>query len=485
LAQGTLPIEATPAPTPAYPAGHRAWGICWLMFAATALCYMDRQSIAQVSVKIQAEFGLTNEGFGWVLASFSMIYALFQVPAGFLADAGDLRRTYALAVAWWSLAGIATAFSPSLGALMALRALLGVGESFNWPCATRVTAAVLPPADRGLGNGIFNSGAAVGAVLSPLIVTPLTAWLGWRAAFALVGALGFVWVGVWLAVLGGGRMPAGLGRVARPRSAARLSSPARSALLGLGVAAVLVAATAVRYGLPALWWGITLAMVGLLAVARVLPFHREAAGWARDLGAVVRLRRFWVMVVVGISINLSWHFLVNWLPRFLQDDRKMAFLKGGMFAALPFLAADAGNLLGGGATRSLSRRGIAPARARLRVMAVGAALATCGAWVWIARDNTVVLILLAVMALGTAAFMANYFAACQDVSPAHTGLVVGLLGGLGNLFAAGFQPIAGRVKDATGGFGPVFVVAGLLPLLGLATLAIGWGRSPADEPAAA
>ena len=466
-------------------AGPRAWGICWLMFAATALCYMDRQSIAQVSVKIQAEFGLTNEGFGWVLASFSMVYALFQVPAGFLADAGDVRRTYALAVAWWSLAGIATAFAPSLGALMILRGLLGVGESFNWPCATRVTAAVLPPADRGLGNGIFNSGAAVGAVLSPLIVTPLTAWLGWRAAFALVGGLGFAWVGVWLAVLGGGRMPAGVGRVQGPRSGAKLSAPARGALVGLGAAAVLVALSAVRYGLPAVWWGIALAMAGLLAVARTLPFHREEVGWARDLGAVVRLRRFWVMVVVGISINLCWHFLVNWLPRYLQDDRRMAFLKGGMFAALPFLAADAGNLLGGGGTRFLSRRGLAPARARLRVMAIGAALASCGAAVWFVKDNGVVLALLAVMALGTAAFMANYFAACQDVAPAHTGLVVGVLGGLGNLFAAGFQPIAGHVKDVTGGFGPVFVVAGLLPLVGLAALAIGWGRSPVDEPDAA
>ena len=479
MAQATEPIE--PAAPAAKLAGPREWGICWLMFAATALCYLDRQSIAQVSEKIQAEFHLTNEGFGWVLATFSMVYALFQVPAGFLADRGDVRRTYALAVAWWSLAGIATAFSPSLAALMAFRALLGVGESFNWPCATRVTAAVLPPADRGLGNGIFNSGAAVGAVLSPLIVTPLTAWLGWRAAFAAVGTLGFLWVGVWLALLGGGRMADVARRAPRPRSTAGLSATARVALGGLLAMAVMVGLLAFRVGLPAVWWGIALAVVGFLAVARVLPFDREEVGWARDLGMVVRMRRFWVMTVVGISINLCWHFLVNWLPRFLQDDRGMAFLKGGMFAALPFLAADAGNLLGGGATRRLSRRGLVPARARFRVMALGAMLASCGASVWFVKNNGVVLALLAIMALGTAAFMANYFAACQDVSPGHTGLVVGVLGGLGNLFAAGFQPIAGRVKDATGSFGPVFVVAALLPLLGLAALAIGWGVDEPDE----
>ena len=102
-----------------------------------------------------------------------MTYALFQVPAGYLVDRWDVRRVYAGAVAWWSLAAAALAFSPTLGILMVFRALLGVGESFNWPCALRATSAVLPPADRGLGNGIFNSGAAVGAVLTPLVVPTL------------------------------------------------------------------------------------------------------------------------------------------------------------------------------------------------------------------------------------------------------------------------------------------------------------------------
>src|SRR5262249_4997840 len=158
---------------------------------------------------------------GWIIAAFGLPYALFQIPAGLLADRGDVRRTYAAAVVAWSLAAMAVAWSPTLGALMAFRALLGVGESFNWPCALRVTATVLPPVDRGLGNGIFNSGAAVGAVLTPLIVAPLTVWLGWRAAFALIGGLGFLWaVAWWLASYGpadalflGGRRSAPAGRL--------------------------------------------------------------------------------------------------------------------------------------------------------------------------------------------------------------------------------------------------------------------------------
>lgn len=108
---------------------------------------------ALVGPQIKAQFALDNRGYGWVLAAFQLTYAFFQWPAGYL-DRWNVRRTYAGAVLWWSFAGIATAFAPSLGLLMTFRALLGMGESFNWPCALRVTSGVLPPSDRSLGNGI-------------------------------------------------------------------------------------------------------------------------------------------------------------------------------------------------------------------------------------------------------------------------------------------------------------------------------------------
>lgn len=156
-----------------------AWVLCWLMFASTVLNYMDRQAIALVSNQIRASFAIKEYvDFGWVLSAFMMSYALFQVPAGYLVDRWDLRFAYAAAVCWWSLAAVATAFVPSLSMLLVCRALLGVGESFNWPCALRVTARVLPPSDRSLGNGIFNSGAAVGTVLTPLVVAFLAPLCG-------------------------------------------------------------------------------------------------------------------------------------------------------------------------------------------------------------------------------------------------------------------------------------------------------------------
>ena len=100
---------------------------------------------------------------------------------------------------------------------------------------------------------------------------------------------------------------------------------------------------------------------------------------------------------------------------------------------------------------------------------------TSGAWVGLVKSDALVIVLLGLMALGTAAFMANYFAFTQEVAARHTGLVVGILGGLGNLAAAGFLPFAGYVKVVSHSFGPIFLVVGLLPFAGLAALLLGWG----------
>lgn len=478
------PIEISISPafrTPAW-----AWGVCWLMFASTVLNYMDRQAISLVEPFIHAEFHLTNADFGWVMAAFQLSYALFQVPAGFFVDRWDVRRTYAGAVAFWSLAGIGSAFAPGLGSLVLLRALLGVGESFNWPCALRVTARILPPSDRSLGNGIFNSGAAVGAVVSPILVTLLSQKYGWRTSFVIIGALGFVWVAAWLAIVGraGNRLQPVPRDSQKPENSSLppvqgLSRPALLAYSALVVVAFLIASTSYWRGLWAWWWAISFLMFGVLLISLAVPERLlEGSAWAGSLGRIVRMRRFWVLVVVSLSINVCWHFLVMWMPGYLRKDRGMTYLASGLWTAVPFLAADFGNLGGGALSRFIAARGFSVVRSRVAVMAFCTLLISSGAWVGLVESNAFVIVLLVFMAMGTAAFMANYFAFAQEVSSQHTGLIVGLLGGLGNLLAAGILPFAGLVKDRTGGFGPIFVLVGLVPFLGLATLLVGWGRDP-------
>jgi ACS family hexuronate transporter-like MFS transporter len=369
-----------------------------------------------------------------------------------------------------------------------LRGVLGIGESFNWPCALRVTRTILPPADRSLGNGIFNSGAAAGAVITPLIVTLMAQRYGWRTPFLVIGAMGFFWVAGWLVLMGGphrqlfqGRSRAAEDDRQGDATSRGLGSTAKLVFGGVAVAAVLVASLSFWKGAPAIWWGIALLMVGLLLAARVLPQHAlKGADWAESLGTVVRLRRFWIIVVVSVSINICWHFLVNWVPTFLKEDRQMTYLASGLLSSVPFLAAAAGNLGGGFAARFIAGRGMTPAHARMIVVGLCTLLVSSGAAMGWVPSDTVAIILLAVMAMGTTAYMANFFAFAQEVSARHTGFVVGVLGGLGNLFAAGFLPLAGAVKDTTGSFAPIFVLVGLLPFLGLGALVLGWRGEPEE-----
>ena len=147
---------------------------------------------------------------------------------------------------------------------------------------------------------------------------------------------------------------------------------------------------------------------------------------------------------------------------------------------MPFLAAAAGNIGGGFLARVLANRGMTTSRRRLTVMGLCTLLISSGAMMGWTRSDTLVIVLLGVMAMGTAAFMAKFFSFAQEVSTRHTGLVVGVLGGLGNLYAAGFQPLAGSVKDTTGSFAPIFLLVALLPFVGLGALILGWKGLPDD-----
>jgi ACS family hexuronate transporter-like MFS transporter len=210
-------------------------------------------------------------------------------------------------------------------------------------------------------------------------------------------------------------------------------------------------------------------------------------------------------------VNVSWHFLVYWMANFFQEQRGLGLLIGGVVTAIPFLAADAGNLAGGAAVRTLTRRGLTTTAARKLVLCGCMVLISSAVWVGLVilaagpkataqsatiaalppasevagavvaalRSDALILFLLSLAALGTAAYMVNYFAFGQDVAPRHTGLVIGYLGGLGNLFAAGFLPLAGYISERRYGHAPNFVIVGLLPLAGLVTLLLFWGRDEA------
>lgn len=176
-------------------------------FVATVINYLDRQALSVVAPVLREEFGMSNEAYGTVLSAFMLAYTISNGVSGPLIDRLGTKLGYALCMIVWSTAGILHAFSRGFWSLAAFRFLLGVGEAGNWPAGVKVATEWFPPRERALACGIFNSGAAIGAI----VAAPLMAWLvltfGWQAAFVIVGLTGYVWlIGWWFLY----RTPAGV-----------------------------------------------------------------------------------------------------------------------------------------------------------------------------------------------------------------------------------------------------------------------------------
>ena len=197
--------------------GKYRWTICGLLFFATTVNYLDRQVLSLLAPSLSEEFGWSNSDYANITAVFQFIYAISMLFAGRVIDKLGTKRGYILAIVVWSFGAImhayslpiGTAFSTimvwigvgavpvSIAGFMLSRAVLGFGESGNFPAAIKAVAEYFPKKERSLATGIFNSGSNVGAILAPLTVPVIAEYYGWEFAFILVGAIGFLWIIFW------------------------------------------------------------------------------------------------------------------------------------------------------------------------------------------------------------------------------------------------------------------------------------------------
>ena len=166
-------------------------------FLATVINYLDRQTLSVVAPALREEFGMNNEAYGYVISAFMLAYTISNGISGPLLDRLGTRLGYALCMAVWSTAGLLTSFATGAWSLAGFRFLLGAGEAGNWPAAVKVVAEWFPARERALACGIFNSGAAIGAIAAPPLVTWLVLRHGWQSAFIVVGASGYAWLAAW------------------------------------------------------------------------------------------------------------------------------------------------------------------------------------------------------------------------------------------------------------------------------------------------
>ncbi len=398
-------------------------GLRWLMvgliFLVTVINYIDRQTVSVLKTSISADLGLSNADYAAIQNSFLLFYGISQMVSGRLYDVIGTRLGFVFSIVVWSGAAAAHAAARTALSFAVFRAALGFGEAGNWPGAAKVVGEWFPVRERALGMGIFNTGAAVGGAVSPPIIAWLATVYGWRATFIVTGALGFIWLALWLVLFRTpGRHP-------------WITQAEREHILD----------------------GTTDAASG--------PAWRP--GWMQ----LLTYRQTWSVVVGRFITDPIWWLYIFWLPSYLQEARGFSLRQVGQSAWLPFLAAGVGALSGGYASGALIARGWTVNRARKTVMIVGALLTSAGILAMRAGDPYVALGWMAVVLFGFQVWINNVQTLPSDFFPNNAvGSVFGLGGAAAALASILFTWGTGQVVDAFG-YTPVFVVAGLLGPLGL------------------
>ena len=182
------------------------WWICALLLLASAINYMDRQTLSNAARRITEQFHLREEQYGNLEFDFGWAFLAGSLFFGVLVDRVSVRWLYPVVLLLWSAVGFATGLVNSYGSLLICRTMLGLFEAGHWPCAIKTTQCLLEPKDRPMGNGLLQTGTSIGAIVTPLIMRAmLTPELGsWRLPFQAIGAIGLLWIFVWLAMVRGG-----------------------------------------------------------------------------------------------------------------------------------------------------------------------------------------------------------------------------------------------------------------------------------------
>ncbi len=402
-----------------------------LLFAATTVNYIDRQVLGILAPTLTRELGWRETDYAAIVSWFSVAYGVGLLGMGRLLDRIGVRRGLACSVGLWSLAAMGHALVRTVTGFSVARALLGIGESGNFPAGVKAVAEWFPKRERALATGIFNAGSNVGVVLAALLVPWIALALGWRWAFVATGALDLAWLAVWLTIY------------RQPSEHARLSDPE-------------------------------------LAWIRSDP--PEPVGHVSWRSLLAR-RQTWAFIVGKAMTDPVWLFYLFWLPKFL--DATFGVRLAGLAAPLVviYVAADIGSVTGGWVSGALIKRGWSLNRSRKTALLIAALCIVPTTLAPSARSLWVAVGVVAVAASAHQWWSANLFTTVSDMFPRHAvASVVGLGGFAGMVSAFAFQRFTGALLEATGGsYAPIFAVLGVAYVGALALLHL---LAPRLEPIA-
>ena len=396
------------------------WWIIGLVFLATLINYIDRLTISVLAPEIIRDLHLDRFQYGSIATWFLLAYTISQALSGKLYDRIGTRRGFSISILIWSLAAMAHSIARGLFSLSLFRFILGLGEAGNWPGAAKTVAEWFPVRQRALGLGIFNSGAAIGSIVAPPLIVWLQLQFGWKATFIVTGILGLIWLGLWLLFYDKPERH----RWLRPEEYELIREGAEQHDAGTAKA------SKVRW---------------------------------RDL---LVYRQVWGIVIARFFTDPIWWLYITWLPLYLSDARGFDLRKIALFAWVPYVAADAGSLLGGWLSGFLISRGWSVDRARKVVIIFAALLMPAGIFAAFAKSPIAALLLIGVVLFGFQVWINNVQTLPSDFfSSREVGSVAGLGGTGAGLGAMLFTLTTGWVVQHFS-YVPILVAAGLLAPLG-------------------
>jgi MFS transporter, ACS family, aldohexuronate transporter len=408
------------------------WWMIGMVFAATAINYIDRQCLALLAPQITKELNISNQQYSYVIIALLFSYAISQTLSGRLYDRIGTRKGFSVSIVVWSVAAMAHSLASGVKSFIGCQSVLGLGEAGNWPGAAKASAEWFPIRERALAMAIFNSGAAFGAVIAPPVIIWLNFRYGWQATFVITGALGFVWLAGWWML----------------------------------------------YRKPAEHKWITNEELDLITTGQQTPGlgNAKAAAATPRWAELFRYRQVWAIVVGRMLVDPVWWLFVAWLPKYLADARHFNMKAIGASAWVPYLFAGLGSLTGGLLAGRLIKRGWSVNRSRKTVMAIAACVMPVGILVTRVESPVLALAFISLELFAFQTWISNVQTLPSDFFADRTVASVAGLGGTGAAIGSMiFTFTTGWVVQHLS-YTPILTVAGTLGPIGTVLLFVLMGK---------
>jgi sugar phosphate permease len=386
------------------------------LFSLTFITYLDRICISLVGVRIKSEFHLTNSQFGWVLASFSLAYAIFEVPSGVLGDRIGQRSVLIRIVLWWSVFTVLTGFTMGFISLLIVRFLFGVGESGAYPTSGGVVARWFPASETSKGISWFAIGSNVGAAVAPLFIVPIAEHFGWRTTFFANGVIGLLWVTVCVSWFRND---------------------------------------------PSEMKGISEEEKNYIENNRRFKIHGQGFHW----GITLRSVTVWSLLICYFATQGALYFFLAWMPLYLQDGRHFSESQMKEVTSWLFIMGALSAFIAGYIIQWLvMRKGLRNGRRISGASAVGI-MALVFLVAATTENNSIVTVCFLAGNFFVWHFVVCAVSLCIDIAGERAATLYGLANFVGQLGAFFLAAIFGKIVDATHNFNvPLYLVASLLAL---------------------